>query len=66
MLTNRLEECSAGTHVHFDHSHVFLSFLYPVKGGYGESHIYIQTITCRYPKKEIFDMQFPFLTVGVK
>ncbi len=45
------EECSAGTHVHFDHSHVLLSFLYPVKGGYGASHIYIQTITCCYPFK---------------
>ncbi len=35
----------------FDHSHVLLSFLYPVKGGYGEFHIYIQTITCCYPFK---------------
>ncbi len=31
-------------------------------------NIYIQTITCCYPKKRklIFDMQFPFLPVGVK
>ncbi len=28
-------------HVHFDHSHVLLSFLYPVIDGYGASHIYI-------------------------
>ncbi len=45
------EECSAGSHVHFDHSHVLLSFLYPVKDGYGASHIYIQIITCCYPFK---------------
>ncbi len=38
-------------HVHFDHSHVLLSFLYPVIDGYGASHIYIQTITCCYPFK---------------
>ncbi len=25
---------NAGTDVHFDNSHVLLSFLYPVKGGY--------------------------------
>ncbi len=48
MLTNRWEECSAGAHVHFDHSHVLLSFLYPVKGGYEESDIYIQNYTL-YP-----------------
>ncbi len=30
---------------------VLLSFLYPVKGGYGASHIYIQTITSCYPFK---------------
>ncbi len=32
---------NAGTDVHFDNSHVLLSFLYPVKGGYEASHIYI-------------------------
>ncbi len=38
-------------HVHFDHSHVLQSFLYPVKGSYEASDIYIQTITCCYPLK---------------
>ncbi len=50
MLTNRLEECSAGTHVHFDHSQVSIFLL-------------MKVITLR---KLIFDMQFPFLPVGVK
>ncbi len=42
------EECSAGTHVHFDHSYVLLSFLYPVKVSYLYSDI-----TCCYPKKKV-------------
>ncbi len=50
MLTNRWEECSAGRHVHFDHSHVSIFLLTNV-------------ITKR---KYIFDMQFPCLPVGVK
>ncbi len=62
------EECSAGNTRSFDHSHVLLSFLYPVKGGIGASHVYIQTITCCYPKKKVnFWHAIPFfLPVGVK
>ncbi len=45
----------------------YCHFFFPVKGVYGAYHIYIQTITCCYPKKKVFfDMQFPFLPVGVK
>ncbi len=42
-----------------------LSFLYPVKGGSGASHIYIQTITCCYPKKKV-NFWHACLPVGVK
>ncbi len=41
-----------------------MSFLYPVKGSYEVSHIYIQTITCCYPFKvpthKIFTLHVDF------
>ncbi len=66
-MRNVLQVHVEPAHVHFDHSHVLLSFLYPVKGGYGVSHIYIQTITCCYPKKKvIFLHAIPFSTSRCK